>query len=62
MRILLTQAFKKVGIDPTAFNSLVDLAPSGEEALKLANQLYDETEDTYSLVLTDLSMPNMDGY
>mgnify|MGYP002631587132 CR=1 FL=1 len=56
MMIILKAAAAKLGCGPEYINSIVDQELSGREALKQVQN------NKYKLIITDLSMPGMDGY
>jgi CheY-like chemotaxis protein len=53
---------KKVGLDPKIIKELTDVCINGQDALDLATRALVQSQTLYSLVLTDCSMPVMDGY
>ena len=49
-------------MDIDGLEDLVDRAYNGLDALKKMRQSFEKDRAIYSLVLTDISMPVMDGY
>lgn len=60
--IIVLLAVKELGLDPLQFKTFIDFASDGKEAVDRVKQLYNEKKQQYALILTDCSMPVMDGY
>ena len=56
MMIVLKAAAAKLGYSPEYIDQIVDQELSGKEALRQVQN------NKYKLIITDLSMPGMDGY
>lgn len=60
--IILKAAARKLGRPEQLIDEIVDEAMNGVEAMEFIQRLYDEEKQSYGLVITDLSMPHIDGY
>jgi len=59
--IALKGLIKCLGMDNT--ENLIDVCYNGEQAVELVKEAISDNDlDRYSLILTDCSMPFMDGY
>jgi len=59
--IIFQQSFKWLGLDIEVIEELVDKASNGEEAVKMVKELHKNGKE-YGLIITDCSMPQLDGY
>ena len=59
---MIELALKKLGYDKETFNEFIDLASDGQEAIGYVNQSFLSIDQEYTLVITDCSMPIMNGY
>jgi CheY-like chemotaxis protein len=62
MEVLLSLAAKEMRLNQTQFKGLIDFCSSGREALGLVKDFYNKSKTIYGLIITDCSMPVMDGY
>jgi CheY-like chemotaxis protein len=62
MDILLNLASKDLNFQVDMIKNMTDFCSSGKEALEKIESLFRERKTTYGLVITDCSMPVMDGY
>ena len=46
----------------STINDMIDVCKNGEEALKAIKDAYYSGKYQYALILTDISMPIMDGF
>ena len=57
----LEMVFRNMGRDKTIIHQILDQAISGEEALDMIKNISD-TEQRYSLIFMDITMPGKDGF
>ena len=59
---ILKLAITRCGYSSVLIDRLVDQASNGKEAVNMVKKLYQDKGQLYGLIITDLSMPVMDGY
>ena len=59
---VLKLAITRCGFSTEIIDKLVDQASNGKEAVSMVKSLYREKGQLYGLIITDLSMPVLDGY
>ena len=62
LKNILKLAIKRYGYSTLLIDRLVDQASNGKEAVNMVKKLYQDKGQLYGLIITDLSMPVMDGY
>jgi two-component system sensor histidine kinase EvgS len=53
---------REVGLNPEKIKELTDISLNGKEAMDMVTKSLLFHQNTYGLVITDCSMPVMDGY
>ena len=59
---VLKLAITRFGYSAELIEKLVDQASNGKEAINMVKSLYRDKGQLYGLIITDLSMPVLDGY
>ena len=59
---VLKLAITRCGYSAELIEKLVDQASNGKEAVNMVKSLYRDKGQLYGLIITDLSMPVLDGY
>jgi len=59
---ILKLAIKKCGYSADLIDKLVDQASNGQEAVDMVKSLHNTTGQIYGLIITDISMPVMNGF
>ena len=59
---VLKLAITRCGYSAVLIEKLLDQASNGKEAVSMVKSLYQDKRQLYGLIITDLSMPVLDGY
>jgi len=62
LETVLNLAEEIIKLPPGFITKILDKASNGEEAVEAYKKLYYTTGHVYALIITDLSMPVMDGF
>ena len=62
MIIILKASARQLEYSDTLIDDVVDLASNGQEALEKVEERFNTLGTSYSLIMTDISMPIMDGF
>ena len=61
LKIIIRHAFKMLQIDEDLMDEIGDTASNGLESLNMVKELHRKGME-YAIIITDCSMPHMDGY